>query len=515
MTTTTPTQFTHRAVLGEDSILCSGQDWQQACDALLARRPAGSAELPTLERLAPERPNRLVVEPVLLPARAASLAPAAPAQTAELKIGEMDEEGRDRSARDYAAARAAGFALPDPIYARGSHATGMRQHRDSFEELPPVNAAMASLVSAVRGEGRVDLPVRGADLRMTEEGAIQIAGRPGSLVLDAEALVPLAARLGMTAAGAFLASIPPDERAWNINRQTTLRSGRSELLARTRYTADGTGDRKIWAITSQNYPTSADADGLALAVMRTLGETDRDARAAVTYDGRRTKIEVLQFSSAAPERAVAGEVFQVGIRVRSRDDGGSGIHISTVIFANLCLNFIIIAEQNQHEASIVHRGDPAALLQAKVEPALERARGRLGYFLDLWGTACDDNLLDAVAALAPSSEDEALVARANALLAGAVAETRARALAPLAFATLVRNRTIPAPTGAGRAAMVAGLVRAWEADGSSARRDPEALTRASLSNAVTRWAHEGQPDAWRADELERVGGSMLMNRRLF
>jgi hypothetical protein len=55
------------------------------------------------------------------------------------------------------------------------------------------------------------------------------------------------------------------------------------------------------------------------------------------------------------------------------------------------------------------------------------------------------------------------------------------------------------------------LVRQWHADNSSAKT--QGLTRASLVNALTRYAHTIQiDDPWAEDEIQRDAGRLLFKR---
>lgn len=60
--------------------------------------------------------------------------------------------------------------------------------------------------------------------------------------------------------------------------------------------------------------------------------------------------------------------------------------------------------------------------------------------------------------------------------------------------------------------VVDGLMAMWEADESSATSTFGA-SRAAAVNAITRWAHEVNDDAWREDELQASAGALLASKK--
>jgi hypothetical protein len=67
-----------------------------------------------------------------------------------------------------------------------------------------------------------------------------------------------------------------------------------------------------------------DIDQIANEVMEAIGG---DARCEVTYDGYKARFDVLFHTNVEPTKAVAGEIFKVGIVITTADDGTGGIRI--------------------------------------------------------------------------------------------------------------------------------------------------------------------------------------------
>jgi hypothetical protein len=110
-----------------------------------------------------------------------------------------------------------------------------------------------------------------------------------------------------------------------------------------------------------------------------------DARTEIRYDGASLRSSSLWMPDEVVDLA-AGDIFKVGVRVETDDTGRGRIRVSGVVWRNLCLNLIIIAEGEVETVSLVHRGSPDKMLR-ELKSGVARARASVGKFLEAWGHA--------------------------------------------------------------------------------------------------------------------------------
>ncbi len=428
-------------------------------------------------------------------------------------------EGRDRSTADLLAAQAAGFTPGVPGYDRGTLVNGWgvqnaRKSRQEHDNLPDLLPDLASFTAQVRGENRRDVEAPIKTLAMREDGTLC---NPHDEKWNPEpgALSQLATRLGVPFPR-FLAELWPSQRAnvWNqlvataidhpastCPKEHPLRSrldGEKTIRARLRDGRDG--KPSMYALVSPKY-ASCDVDKIADALAEGLGDLE-GAKSEITYDGERAEFNIHFHSDVQPEKYVAGEFFKAGINVKANDGGGGGIVISSTFLQNLCRNLIILDRGIFQIANLRHIGEDE-VLAARFAKAVSEARGKIDHFLRAWGYATDET----VATPAPG---------------GDLRPEGLRLLDNLADDTLSETELLSGVfLGLGKEGRVsvgrddlAGLLAAHEKDTSSARQLVP-VTRASVVNAITRYAHEdvGRHNATKQSELERQAGALLVGSR--
>jgi len=447
----------------------------------------------------------------------------APATRAAAISGGVNAEGVQRSTLDLLAAQAAGLTPARTLYDRGMPVIGLgvqnaRASQRAWEAQPRLHAAVDQFVSHVKAEGRHDVMIGLEHLAMYRDG--QLTGTDGAKwQTEPEALVQLATRLGVPQPG-FLASAWPELRAmiWNqliatatnhdkstCPKEHALRKALDSLQtirARLRKAEGGGGDA-VWAVLSDRYATF-DVDAIALALAAGLAKYP-EARCEITYDGRGAQFDVLFHSNVEPEKYVCGEFFKVGYRVRTSDAGGGSVTVSLLCYQNLCLNLIVIDVATFTLARLRHIGSPEALA-SKFRDAVRVGESKIGHFLRAWNFATDD-------ALADDAQGGRLI----------VASDRVRLLDELPTGDTFTEAELLAGVfaGLGKSDLVSigrddipGLIAAHALDTSSAR-ELVPVTRASVVNAITRYAHEtvGRLDPRKQSELESQAGALLIGSR--
>lgn len=385
--------------------------------------------------------------------------PSAPVAALPVPSGTVSPTALERIQIQETWLKEAGFALAPPIFAPGTRVLPLgdenfRLERARVERLPAFPEAAARVRAAVSAEGRVDHTLRLADLRMNDDGTLPVMGDDCALEFPAFLQLALLGGFGMGAR--YLAErCTSSLRATNVNDQVA-KAGDREVVIRSRATANG---RQAFAVVT---PTYAAVD--THEVLDLVGPALADARVEMLYDGTGIRATALWMPDEVVDLA-AGDVFKVGVRVRTDDTGRGRIRISGVAFRNRCLNLIIIDEGEVDAVNLVHRGDPERI-RGLVAKGVEKARASVASFLTAWGHA------------------------------------RTVHTDPMkALRRLVDDRKVVPP--AKRDDALAALRRAWEAEPGD--------TVADVANAVTRAAHEEL--TWNYDfreNLERAAAQMVL-----
>lgn len=496
---TTDKNPTHIATLNGATLRFHNEDYDTAMPAFVEKYGPGVPDVKPLETLAlvtftnDGNDGRMVVRPGQM------------AVTNKLGVGDYDAAGDARSAADRAAAKLAGFSPRQPVYRQGLRATGMQKYREKFERMPFAVDACSHLVVRVAAEERRDIEWPAKDVRLNKEGLLAL-GRSPRLAFNERGFKSLVARLGMPqGASTYLPAIDATDRAVNVNNWAVKNITEGNVVVRTRNVLnenepDAVESRECFGVVSDSYG-QFDADQIAAAVRLACPE---DARARVAYDGQRTKIDVVFFSNIIPDHAVAGEFFQAAVQVRTDDTGGGSIVVSAALHQNLCLNFIILDKAVEAVARIRHVGSTEALAE-KFREAFKVALTKIEHFTKAWGYAQEDDVAAASLVVAKNT-GEITAEEFDGYVVRPISE-----VLPGIFNGLLERDLVPLPKR-DRAATVKALMTMWEKDESAARRDATLLTRASVVNAVTRYAHEVNEDPFTETEIESAGGALLFGK---
>lgn len=478
---------THRATLGGETVLINATTFRAELDALVRRHPgAGTPQ----------------VEPLSAPV--ASVAPAAPNTNSSLCSEEISESGRARALADEAIARANGFRPRDPVYSIGTTVIdlGVENARRSQMEhaAKPLAVEVArELATTIRNEKRQDLaPTALRSMKLSPNGAIVVGVEQDAagewfggkyLSIEEDAFKRLIGRaIPAQGAAAYFADCPPELRAKNFNFWSNADSGEQQHVLRTRL--DRSGNRGVFAAVSERY-TAFDGDKIGEAL---AGAFPRDARGSLDYDGQRYRVEGLWHTDVAADQFVAGEIFKAGVIVRGADDGSGSIRVQSVIWRNLCRNLIILDRAIGVDVRIRHTGSVAALTRS-FRTSFETALRSVEPFARAWGSAMLER-------------DELLIQRSAGTTSSDITGLPASKVLAGLLNGIVERELVRVP---GRSKeIVPKLLDAHFADEAQAQYG---ISRASIVNAFTRYAHEREVDPWVADQIREDAGRLLTNTR--
>ncbi len=543
-----------RVELGGESREVPRSKWTEAADELVAKFPdagapkvtaLGADPVPDLRTRAERRPPEAYETPVFptpagpavrregtpdfslgvsftrrAPSPGLRLAGSGPLEAVD--AGKRDMIGTMRATVDAEAAEAAGFAVAPSLFDRGLRVedTGIavaKRSRQEWEHMPTVHENCANLMAQIGREEREDSVAMIRASRMLPDGTIGMVhvddapGTPASrYVLTDNAFASLVTRAQIPGGGRYLRGCWAELRAHNVNEwigRLEAAERRAEEAARvaakaveyapldmrvrhrlvSRPRPELVGAREAFAIVGPSYP-DLDADKIAEAIALA---TNPEARGRVTYDGKRTRWEILFHTNVQPKHFVSGEFMRAGVIVTTDDTGGGAIIGNACVRQSLCLNVLIVRTTETAQFSIRHVGDVSALAK-KFRDGFGKAMGAIDHFLRAWDFAVEDDAVATVTRVAAAA-GRSLPARPDEIMAGIFRDLLERELVP------VRAKTEDA---------VRGLMRAWNHD-TSAAAGP---TRAAVANAFTRYAHEGAAlDPWAEDEIQ-AGAGMLLRR---
>jgi len=483
-------------VHGGETVLTTVDEWEDVCNALIAKHGNGVPKVRTLTEAeiaahtAPKpTPRTPSVRPALRLVPPVQATPVPSASPLAVPAGRINVLGQARSTADLEAARQAGFAPKHPLYDRGSQVNEIgvanaRKARADFDAMPTIGTACRDLSARVASEYRQDCMVATRDLTMDPSGEMS-DGKGKKALLEERCVGALVTHLGMPAgASAYLPQVWPELRAANVNAWVKDRATSNDtVVLRTR---DSRAGRAVYGVVSEAY-CPFDVDQIAHCVAKA---SPRDARGTVTYDGYRTRIEVLFHSTVQPEEFVAGEFFRAGVVITTDDTGGGSVQGSAVVWQNLCLNLIVIDQAEQDLFRIRHLGDVGKLID-RFRTGFDKALGKIDHFIKAWGFACHENILESLPA-----EEKGM---------------RIEDAIPGFFNGIIERELVP--VRGKRDEVIRHLTREWYADDSSAVQAHGGATRAAVVNAFTRYAHTGQSNPWLETEIERAAGSLLQSRK--
>ena len=341
----------------------------------------------------------------------------------------VDAAGADRSATDEATCARLGIALPPAFFALGTTLVDIgvdnaRKARATFEALPPASEVCEAIAAEVAAEARLAIPAGLSDLTMTARGELTRAadgvtrreaftlGIEGSAARQLQST--LRAKLNIGGDPGVVTGLEyPDAAvvacaANTWNRFTALlktREGkgteRKQVSLLTRMVEQPEVDgkpqpraRQVFAVVSEKY-AECDAGKIAKACGELVHDIDAlaeregktpDVRAEAVYDRKRVSIDLLTHTTIQPDAQVVGDVFRVGLRVRSDDTGGGSLSVRSVAFRVACRNYTVVSADGAI-TRITHIGDPARILE-RLQEALQASSGALATFAVQWGKAC-------------------------------------------------------------------------------------------------------------------------------
>jgi hypothetical protein len=483
------TNHTHIARIGSDSITFAAADYDSAVAELVARNGGGVPQVAPIG--------------ISTGLSTALTTPTTVTTTGVSVDGEVNESGKTRAMLDELYARTAGFAPKAPVYSIGTRVNSIgvenaRQSQLDHASKPLARDAAIQLRDVIRAEDRRDLePLTLGQIKLSTKGAIVADAKQDDqgrwfggryLGVDEDAFRRLVTR-AVPADGAptYLSSCPSELRAKNFNFWSGLDDGQKTHVLRTRLSG---GHRVVFAAVSERY-TPFDGDKIAKALAMSFPE---DARGSLDYDGQRYRVEGLWHSDVAPEEYVAGEIFKAGVIVRGSDDGSGSIRVQSVIWRNLCRNLIILDRSIGVDVRIRHTGS-VPQLAATFQDAFAKALTSVESFRSAWGAAMHERGDALVAKSAGTTSHDITGLPASKVLAGL-------------FNGILERELVKVP---GRTKDLVPKLLTMHARDEAA--DAYGVSRASIVNAFTRYAHEIETDAFVADTIREGAGSLLTNGR--
>lgn len=405
--------------------------------------------------------------------------------------------GRLRAQADELTALEAGFAPKPPVFAIGTRVNdwgvdNARKSQLEHEQKPAAISVAEDLVRQVQAEQRRDTaPIATGQLRMDKSGrlVLPVMGEPGAGTrhpLTPRAFDAVFGRFDCASGGAYLRSCPTKLRSINFNHwavHTEQHQPDSQTVLRLR---NGEAGREVFASVSPRY-TSFDADKIGQALALAFPP---EAKGSLDYDGERLRLEGLWHSDVKPEDYVAGEIFKAGVIVRSDDTGSGSIRIQSVLWRNLCLNLIILDQSIGVDIRLRHSGSVGSLAR-NFRNAFQKALDSVEPFRKAWSRASaerDDRFVQRVQGT--TSEDLSQMPP-TAVLSGVFNGIMERDLVPL------RGR---------RKDVVPKLLEMHAQDEAA---EAYGVSRASVINAFTRYAHQVESDPFAADDIRAGAGKLL------
>lgn len=338
-----------------------------------------------------------------------------------------------------------------------------KAQREPIEKLPDVETAVRDFNRMIAAEKRVDHDIDIRSLRMAAGGVLLVNDEP--YLPEERAFKRLTGIVLPPGGTQYLAASPTSVRKFNFDFWAAHPVNHEET-AKLR-TRNGGPHKKLWAVTSQSYG-KFDANEIADLILK---KAKGGAKLTTVYDGYNTQFEVTYLSPIEDPKLVGtGELFRLGHRISTADDGSGAVEMWNTIWRGMCRNFGIIDKSTKGVGGTIHKGSMAQ----KVEALLDSAHDGLAVWIDAWAEAGKDKIFDG---------DE---------------DARKKLL------KLCEKGYVKAP-GVDAQQMFNRVYAAWQ-------KEP-AFSRQSLVNAVTRAAHEnswGSP--WTVHEVEAQATQFVYNR---
>ncbi len=390
----------------------------------------------------------------------------------------IDPYNKNRAVTDHEAALRNGFADSRTFYevGRGVIDIGVENAKRSKHEVDAMSTVVEVCENGralIESENREYFPdIDATQLIFHPDGTIGQAGKSKRFPLTEHGFSRLCSLITGTGAD-YLTKCPPDLRATNVNhwlpQALTEKKGDPRKLAFwMRDQAKQSNKREIFSVFGSRYvPFGGDQ------ILRIVQErAPANAKAEMTYDGYKGKIDIIFHSDVKAEDYVVGEYFKAGISMEWADDGTGGITAKSLIWRNLCLNLIRIAKLQKVTGRRRHSGTVDSIEQ-DVSMAFDAALDSISYFTNKWNEGSKDNIL----------------------------EKYDLTEAQQVFRGLVYNKVVWMP-GVKPVEQVERLMTCYE-------REP-GYTKTAFVNAVSRAAHEYSFESpWVQEELEESAGNLL------
>lgn len=477
------TDYTHTATLNGETVYCNAETFREACDALVAKHGGG---IPDIKQI-----SNIPVQVCVNTSEPSTLEPIA--TTPALEAG-VSQSGKARAEQDEQTALDNGFAPKPPVYSMGTRVVQMgvdnaRQSQLEHDAKPSAREVCLSLIETVKNEHRVDLPaINVCDLRMTSKGMLALPDDK-RIAITGRTFAGLMGRFDCNSGVAYLNSCPTKLRSINFNHwatETGVREMGSEQTTTVLRTRTVNGKASAFTAVSESY-TPFDADKIAEALHLAFPP---DAKGVLDYDGERFRIEGMYHTDVAPEEFVAGEIFKAGVIVRSDDTGGGSVRVQSVIWRNLCLNLLILDKNIGIDIRIRHMGS-VHKLAFQFKQAFNKALHSVDAFANAWSSARREQGEVLKALVQGTTRDNLSLLPIEAVLPGIFTGILERELVPM------KGRT---------KSLVPQLLEMHSQDEAAAQYG---VSRASIVNSFTRYAHTVETDPFRADEIRAGAGALL------
>ena len=301
------------------------------------------------------------------PAPAPAPEPAAPPTIIEVaprkyKAGEVDPEAKKRVEEQRQYLEGLGFATADTVYPPGSQVVGMghdnfKQHKRDLELMPTIEEECARKGQIIADEKRRGFTASIKDLTFDGDVLRMPNGQP--LKLETNALRSWAAvrsgqrdahdgeKVSISPPVAYLRHSSADEigQMFEARKEhaafTEKKTGRPQRVQLLTREIDGQ-ERSVYAVVSPTYQYYG-GDRFLQNIAKAARQFGSDLKGEVIYNQANTRVTG-EFWAMPPhiENLAAGDVFKVGTKFRTGDNGSTSHTIDAAYLRNLCLNLLIL-----------------------------------------------------------------------------------------------------------------------------------------------------------------------------
>lgn len=404
-----------------------------------------------------------------------------------LSIGADLPDARPRAPVDRGVATrpVEGFAVGPSMFDRGVADGGSRS---SWDELPSLELACAEHTAVIEAELRDDSVALVTNARMMPDGSLRVVhvddpvhAPANRYVIAEDAFAAFVARVNIPGAGRYLRTCWPELRSVNVNawigrlldNERKAESAAAEdrrlpeytpldMRLRHRVSRDDDSTREVFAVVGPAY-ADLDSDKIDSVIARSV---DPSARARVSYDGRRTRWEILLHGGTVAFG------WRPGVVLTTDDTGGGAVNGTAIVRNDETRDIIAIRTTTTATFSVRHVGEIGVLAQ-RVSAGIARAIGSIDTFTSAWE------------------------------FAGAVASARLPHGIAGVFRDLIHREIIP--MRGNREGAILELSEEW-----ARNHSPVMMSRAGVVRTIVHWAHTiAKLDPWTEDEIQAGAGALL------